>query len=195
MFNNISMQKFTACQQFKQLPQKERDAILLAKAARKDAKRARREIAKGLPMKPRKTPQEIFNEDPDAFWEKVVYELRKGNTDVKDLDKDYNRYKEVILSITSSSHVLDIGDAIRHLNIIACSYRSALTTPSLANDHLKTALAFQAEFGTMSAGYNAKKCCPVPLPSQERLDEIREFYTSQKERLAAHYRLAPRAPE
>ena len=175
----------TAYQKFKLLPKGERDAILAAKAARKAAKNQRknerRKIASSLPKKPKKTPQEIFNENPNAVWEKVVYALRNAIMELEWLYKVFDKYKEPILSITSSDHVSDIDTAIDNLNSIEVSYKSAITEPIRANDFLETALAFQAKFGTVSE--YAEKCQPVPLPEQGRLNVILQFYTSQKVRL------------
>ena len=166
--------------------------ILAAKAARKDAKKERRTHA--LKKYP-KTLKETFQENPPAFWKNVIHQLDLHKIQIEIFDFSFDRNKDYITATTSDSSQFDIEDSLRQLNVIEKNYNEVIKGHIQANKLLQDALAFQAEFGTMSAGYNAKKCCPVPLPSQERLDEIREFYTSQKERLAAHYRLAPRAPE
>jgi len=166
--------------------------ILADKASRKAAKNERRKNSK---KKYPKTLEETFQENPDAFWKNVIHQLDLYQIQIEILDFSFESNKDVILLTTSNSSQFDIEDALRQLINMERNYKKVIEGHTYANNLLQDAIKFQTKFATMSAGYNAKKCCPVPLPSQERLDEIREFYTSQKERLAAHYRLEPRIPE
>jgi hypothetical protein len=183
LFNNISMPKLTAYQKLKQLPAAERAAIQAEKYAIKAAKSQRRllQVARKSPKKPKPTPQEIFNKNPNASWETVECALNVANTDVQSLYKNFEEYRDSILSVTRSDRLPDIDFAINKVDAIKMRYESATTTPTLANDLLKTTRAFQAELGTVSA--YTEKCQPVPLPDQERLNHILRFYTEQKERL------------
>ncbi len=129
-----------------------------------------------------KTQYQIFQENPNAFWEKIQLLRSQCVDEIGSIQHKFDSVKDHILSITTESdhNYMDIDNAFMHLNTLNHYCELMITKRIKANNLLLEANKFHVESQIVPTEVQR---CLLPLEEQPDTHSIMQFCIFHKERL------------